>query len=192
MWGVRSALVMIECILEHILPMESSQPLSVKPSNKKTATTLLTVCLIAAIVFIVSRYYLTPATNVTIIQSRVSEFDIKVLFDKDPIILEEKVVNPEEIIQAYFNYLYSFRFQLPPLPYPKWCYSKARYLVIHNAESLQIAHPSNKGNPAPNFVDIRLTPNQLVILPSMWLYKVKGGSLTALYDIPSVLLYPFV
>ena len=158
--------------------------------KRKTATTLLTLALTVSITYIILRYYLTPAATVTIIQSKVSEFDIRILFDKDPIILEEKVVNPGEILQAYFNYLYTIKYRV--VPTNKWSQNKARYLVIHNAETLQIAHPSNKGNPVPNFVDIRVQPNQLVILPSLWLYKVKGGTLTALYDIPSIVLYPFV
>jgi hypothetical protein len=169
-------------LIEHIVDMENK--------NKKTATTILTIALIVSVIYIVSRYYLTPAANVTIIQSKVSEFDIKTLFEKDPIILEEGVVDASQVLNAYFNYLYTFKYRIAPNN--KWCHNKARYLIIHNAQYLQIAHPSNKGNPSPNYVDIRLQPNQLVILPSLWLYKVKGGSLTALFDVPSIVLYPFV
>jgi hypothetical protein len=154
------------------------------------SSTLLMVCLVCTLTFILLRYYLKPASNTTIVQPKLSEFEIKLLFEKNPIIIEERIVQPKEILDAFFKYLYTYKTQLPSSS--KWRQNKARYLVIHNAEYLQIAHPSNKGNPTPNYIDIRIQPNQLIILPALWLYKVKGGSLTALYDIPSMLLWLFV
>ena len=162
----------------------------VRMEKQKTATTLLAIALIISTLYIVLRYYLTPSATVTIIQSKISEFDVKLLFDKDPIILEEKVVDPSEILQAYFNYLYSIKFRVQPTN--QWSQNKSRYLIVFNAETLQIAHPSNKGSPIKNFIDIRLQPKQLMILPSLWLYKVKGGTLFALYDIPAIVLSLFV
>lgn len=156
----------------------------------RRSSTLLMICLFCAVAYILLRYYVKPASNTTIVQSKLSEFDIKLLFEKDPIVMEEQIVQPKQLLDAYFKYLYSYKTH--PRPDNKWHQNKARYLIIHNAQFVHIAHPSNKGDPTPNYVDIRVQPNQVIILPSLWLYKVKGGTLTALYDIPSIILTPFV
>ena len=158
------------------------------PGSKK-----LIILLSSLLLCIYLKYYLAPSPILQIIQTSVSQFKSALLFDKLPIVLNEPIVNPLDLIHTVFKYLYVYKKHLTSFTKETWIKNKARYLVIYSlapSATLGIAHPYNP----QHHIQVLLEKHKCIVLPASWTYNVyanpKHFQAYELYDIISILFQP--
>lgn len=69
----------------------------------------MNILLILAICFVIFAYiklYLRPKKNIQLLQANLSNFDSNLLVEKQPILIFDKVVHPQNVIDVFFKYMY--------------------------------------------------------------------------------------
>ena len=69
----------------------------------------MNILLILAICFIIFAYvklYLRPKKDIQLLQANLSNFDSKIHIEKQPILIFDKVVHPQNVIDVFFKYMY--------------------------------------------------------------------------------------
>jgi len=69
----------------------------------------MNILLILAICFIIFAYiklYLRPKKDIQLLQANLSNFDSNLLVEKQPILIFDKVVHPQNVIDVFFKYMY--------------------------------------------------------------------------------------
>lgn len=116
-----------------------------------------------------------------LIQTRIHQININHLFEKSPIIIQDRIVTPYSLTDTLFKYLYVskkewiFRNKIFN-PYQK---NGSKYMIIYASSpiSMQVIHPNeyNQGQPI-NILSLNLKKNQVFILPLFWWYSIKGDA----------------
>jgi hypothetical protein len=130
---------------------------------------LLVYVLIFLILYLYFKYYFKYSTKFEIIQANVSKVTPELLFEKSPIIINERVVNPEDLAKTTFKYLYMKKLvKVDESNQLKKC--RGKYNVISPMENdiiLDVYHPVFKEKQ-----QVKLYHNQCIILPFHWKYQV--------------------
>lgn len=167
----------------------------------KIDTKKLAAFVIALVVFVYLRFYLTVSKDIKIMQLSVLELTPSILMKKQPIVLDERIVNPMSLLQTVFKYMYVYK-RLKAVEddtQSKYTQNKARFLVLfsnNGTNSIEIANPCFKQRDSvePPFIEIMLHANMCMIVPHKWLYRVntpRGVSSIALDDVLSLVMSAF-
>lgn len=162
---------------------------------------LLLIILIILISWIYFQYYGKYNDQYIILQAYLDNIDITLLKEKYPLLLYDKVVNPQELINTLFYGLYLFKkenvmFIGNPI------LNESKYLLLFNNLSdsfINLVSPKFRNSftwrkhksyiisMSPlseidvSFITIKLKKNQILILPPYWIYqtakKIKRISL---------------
>lgn len=130
------------------------------------------------LVIYVTYYYRYPE-EVAILQNTVGDMDLNALLQKQPIVVEDQVLELEALANAWFKFHY--KTSVTPLRQDTeaWARNRYKYLMIQPATKAEIMmYPPAKpilldGAPDPNetLLVIPLEANQPVILPLHWRYR---------------------
>jgi hypothetical protein len=156
---------------------------------------LLYIGLVVGLVILLSHWAcsMRHASSFDILQVRLSALHPDVFIERNPVVIEDRLANPADLLTATFKSMYivargprqvvndddaSARTQTT---------TAARYTILHNSAAhhrahVTVQHPT--GNLQP--VVISLGPRQTLVLPPLWAFHVaKGGDVTelALYDL---------
>lgn len=138
--------------------------------------TLLWIIVIAILYVYISYYYRYP-TKISILQSRLNEFDLNLLNEKQPIVIEDRIKDITEIKKAWFKYNLSKNYNIYDTD--KWYKNNFKYFLIHPQEDIEVyLYPPNKSvinnepNPNEQIIVIKLKANQLLIVPYKWLNMI--------------------
>jgi hypothetical protein len=155
-------------------------------------------CAVAILIYIYVSYYYRYPQKVSILQSSLDRFDLNLLQEKQPIVLEDAIKDIQEIKKAWFKWNYTTRSNgyLPD----QWQKNRHKHLLIHPQESTEIllypaAAPtlkqSNIPDPNETIVIIKLKPNQLLIVPFHWktmIQKEKQIEFMGIHDLVTLVL----
>lgn len=128
----------------------------------------------------ISYYYRHPE-DITILQTTLSNFYFDMLREKQPIIIEDKVVSVGSLVHTWFKQNFSTMFSMQSsLPNnPKWIKNVYKFTIIHATEQCEIMISSAKDVPNKNImpenatiVALRLAANQSVIVPYRMHYAI--------------------
>jgi hypothetical protein len=146
--------------------------------------------------------YLKTNPQFQILQTSISKIQPRHLFEKSPIIIEEPIVNPLDMVKTTFKYLYIRKKTKMINRFDVLTQNKSRFVILTPKQGgayIQISHPSNTNaikNMAsakdsksirPPLVDIKLSPNQVIVLPPYWWYKVESSSQIQLIELDDML-----
>lgn len=158
-------------------------------------TKKLVLVIVILILFIYLRYWLSVSGVVKIVQLSLVELSPSILMQKNPIVIEERLVNPISLLQTVFKYMYIWKTvkAVEDGDSAVFKQNNSRFLIAtSNADgsSVQIINP--KYNDATNespYIDIKLHANMSMILPFKWWYRFttpKNISTIRLDDIISL------
>ncbi len=141
---------------------------------------LWVLIIIAILLYIYISYYYRYPSNVSIIQSALSYFDVNLLQEKQPIVLEDKIEDIQIFKKSWFKWNYTKYYQLPEQVPEKWYKNQYKYLIIQPQESIELyLCPANIKfvNDIPpaeeTLIIMKLKAKQMVILPFHWKYMIQ-------------------
>jgi hypothetical protein len=154
------------------------------------ATKILASIAILLIVFVYVSYYAKYNTDIDIVQSYIDQLNPNLLYERNPIVVYEPIVDPRHLLTTLFKYQYTFSKEYTTVPgYLYIAHSKFSILYSDISDTtIQLISPINKKKitwkPAKNstyvsndqleknnipFVDVKLKQRQVIILPSHWI-----------------------
>ena len=163
---------------------------------------VLLVSAVCIIVFAYIKLYLKPKKDIQLLQANLSNFNSGLLIEKQPILIFDKVVNPQNVIDVFFKYMYHLS-NTTTTPNGSHVQNLSRFAVIHNDQddvqdiSIQKyqskAHSNSKNMYYANVthqksietLTIRLPAKNIIILP--YLYSFKSDR-----DLPVTYLSDFI
>jgi len=132
---------------------------------------LLIIILTIIIIIYVYCYYIFP-TEISILQTDLSNFNFNLLSSRQPIVISDFIQNPLEVINSWFNYniINSNNDENND-----WIHNNYKYLFINaykDTEVIIYKAEITKINPKAedNIIIIKLQKNQSLILPFKWKY----------------------
>lgn len=158
--------------------------------DQKT-TKVLIIILILLILLMYFKFYGKYNTENRILQVYLDNITPNILMEKYPVLLYDKIVNPQDLISSLFYGLYNFQTDSV-----KWIgnpvLSSSKYTLLFNNSSMSyinIVSPINRAHflwrkeageiisTSPlseisvEFFTIKLKRNQLLVLPPYWIYQ---------------------
>lgn len=155
----------------------------------------LLIFAVVLLVLLYIQYYTKYNTNYRIVQASLANIDGKHLYERYPIVISERLVNPEALLSTLFRFTYTSekRCVLPGTDQVFKTYNK--YLMVFNPDQdveIDIVSPAYSKEFVPwkptkecvvmmshgipfqqstiQYVTIRLKKQQVMILPSYWMY----------------------
>lgn len=161
-------------------------------SKSVSGSTILCLCLAVLILLLYIRYYVGVNPHFELLQMKLHLVQVHHMMEKLPIVLEESIVNPLELLNTLFKYLYVYKTsyvisgEISENPITSKT-NYARFILLCSSSDntkVNLVHPNKK-----NAVQIVLRKNKCLIIPCWWMFNVEGGSATVyeLYDIISLL-----
>jgi hypothetical protein len=115
------------------------------------------------------KIYFRKKKDFRILQTSVNDFSPSMLCDKYPIYIDDSIVNINELLLTTFKYEYWFQKIVSYTDIGARIKTKCKFTLIHNdKESIQILYIRNEHD----FVQIKLYPYNMIILPLGWEYKM--------------------
>lgn len=146
--------------------------------------------LIVLILILILKYYYKASYDVNksfnIIQTPLSKMNYNLLYEKSPIIINELVYNPNELVEKMFKYLYTRKHVFNYCKIDKLYTNLAKYAIISCKTQdiiINLYHPFSKDR----FMPVKLYKDQCMIVPSLWSYsssECQDIYIIKLYDIP--------
>ena len=133
---------------------------------------LILILTIIIIIIYVYCYYIFP-TEISILQTDLSNFNFNLLSSRQPIVISDFIQNPLEVINSWFNY--NIINSNNENENNDWIHNNYKYLFINaykDTEVIIYKAEITKINPKAedNIIIIKLQKNQSLILPFKWKY----------------------
>lgn len=167
---------------------------------------VLLIILISLVIVIYFQYYAKYNESYEVLQAYTDNINNKLLSERYPLLLYDRVVNPQNLIDTLFYGLYIFKKE-SVLFIGNPILNSSKYLLLFNNLSncfINIVSPKYRNNfiwrkqashivslsPLSEidvpFITIKLKKNQILILPPYWIYQTaKKIKRISLADIPS-------
>lgn len=134
------------------------------------------------------KHYFKINPSFSIIQLPLSRLNVNILYEKSPIIINERIVYIEQLVDIVFKYLYISKKHFKNISKDVMYKNCARYAILTNNKSDSIVylyHPNNKNNNRKKCLPVKLYKDQCIIIPSFWFYKsnIENTQVIKLYDI---------
>jgi len=137
---------------------------------------LLIIILSIIIIIYAYCYYIFP-TEISILQTDLTNFNFNLLSSRQPIVISDFIQNPSEVINSWFNYniINSNMNNNNNNDNDDWIHNNYKYLFINANEDTEVIiykAEITKINPTPEdkIIIIKLQKNQSLILPFKWKY----------------------
>lgn len=137
---------------------------------------LLLFAILIACLYVYSYYRF--ATHVEVQQMELQNFTFDMLREKQPIVIDDRLVRLEDLQRLWFssNKVATFRLESSDV----WHNNKFKYLVMHAEQEGDIyLYPAGKNlieggvpDPAETLLAIHLLPGQVMIVPFKWHYLI--------------------
>jgi hypothetical protein len=154
------------------------------------------VAIIIFLVFIYVQYYSKYNKDIKIIQLDLDKINGDILMEKYPIIIYDRIIKPKDLLKTLFAYSYNIKHENVVLFNDRLVWNTSKYVVLFNQISdcdVNVIHPKCKkliafdkrnknnglilsqarfGDMTENveYVTIKLKKNQVMILPTFWIY----------------------
>ncbi len=172
---------------------------------------LFLVMLILILIFYF-QYYLKYNNAYRIIQSDINKIDANVLYERYPTIISDRIVNPNDLLKTLFKYTYVFKANSIQSGDMKPTLSINKYTIIYNNKNdidINVILPSYRSEfkykyqnnlfkadkildgTNIQYVTIKLKKQQVLILPSFWIYQTNTPHHSICLNDPFTLLINF-
>ncbi len=154
----------------------------------------LLIILTILLFVIYTRYNLKYNPFTEILQIKPGQLTPAILMEKNPIIIENGFINPNDTIETSMKYLYLYFNKGQKEPSNKLSTNQAKYALIYgNGVTVEIVNPKYKNEENYPVLPIKLKHNQALILPMYWLYSNETSSIQIVYihDMFSILYHTF-
>jgi len=147
----------------------------------------LVIILVALAIATYTRYFFTTNPRFEVLQTTMQNLDIPLLFEKSPIIIEDRLVTPYAAIDTMFKYLYVRKKEwvINNNVFNPFARNTHRYIYIYASSpiNVQLIHPNlyNNGRPS-NVLSLSLQNHQSLIIPMFWYYSIKGNAFSIELD----------
>ena len=138
---------------------------------------LLFIILLAGYIYC---YYIFPK-SITILQTTLNDFDFNLLLQRQPLVIGDKIININEIINLWFSPNIIENNNLNINDNNKWIINNYKYLFIYSTNDTELllyqagqSFINNEPNTKEPLVAIKLRTNQSIILPFKWYYNIKN------------------
>lgn len=141
----------------------------------------LYVVICVLLIFYIAYYYRYPDT-ITILQTSLANFYFDMLREKQPIVVQDKVVDVNTLVDKWFklNFVHPFDLQTSDISSPTWIRNKYKYTLLHvHDDPCEVLIASARDTPKDNvlpeeatIVALRLSPHQSVIIPFRMHYAI--------------------
>ena len=141
-------------------------------------TRKLVFIIMCLIIFIYVRFFTSVATSMKIVQLPLIDLTPSVLMQKNPIIIDERIVNPMHLLHANFKYLYIYKKIKTFEENNIYKQNTSRFFIICSKVDdniVDIVHPKFWNGDEPHFIEIRLHANMCMVLPYKWWYRFRDG-----------------
>lgn len=135
---------------------------------------IISLIIIVVIIFLFYiKISLKTKDDVQILQGNLDKMTDNTLYEKYPIIINDKVIDSKELLNTLFKYQYSF-VQYFELEKETELINTHKYLILHNISDIDIdiviKSPTEKHPP----IDINLPSHNVIILPYKWIILSNG------------------
>ena len=150
----------------------------------------LFIVLIILVLCLYVRYYIKVNDAIIIVQPKLEQVDTYILLEKNPIILRESIVDPIDLLQTVFKYMFIYHRidEIKNIDTPMRIDSRYAIIYCIHPCDVKIYHPKNKQ--LAKYVEMHLSKGQCLILPMFWwysAYQIDNIKTIKLYDISSFL-----
>jgi len=157
--------------------------------HKTTALLVIVILFLLILLYVVGARI--PSKKGVIIQTHLCSFKSDLLLEKNPIVIDEHVVNVQEFIDASFKYLYMYSKNLTQINSNVYYKSNPyTYLLIHASVSrvsnmntdadtgtnayasllyVQLTHPQNR----KEIITIAMQPSNVLVVPRAWTVRTS-------------------
>jgi len=153
-------------------------------------TKLLLSVIVILIIIVYVNYYTNYKKDYNILQSYLDNIDLSVVYEKYPIVIYDRVINPSELTKTLFAYSYIYKKQYSIKGPVNPMINTSKHAIIWCSDSdvtINIINPKFKNNfkwekkvatqPLKNmedttvqYVTIKLKKDQVLILPAFWIF----------------------
>lgn len=169
----------------------------------------LTTILIMLVIIVYIQYYINYKPDFKINQIYLDQFKINLLYEKYPIIVYDKLIEPKDLLKTFFAYSYNISQDFPILFDNKVTINLSKYQIIYNQLAdvdINLIHPkyrsqiefstnTNLNNTNKillskeplsklnvEYVTVKLKKNKIFILPTYWIYNSNLPVQTIMLD----------
>lgn len=146
------------------------------------------------IIYYIYWYYKLP--ELTLLQSTLNDFNLSLLLEKQPIIIQDRIKDLESVCNAWFMKIFTkyLTESTSPIDNPIWNINKYKYKLIHPSDDIEVGICSSKlinGIPPQDatLVIIKLKANMILILPYRIHYALMGNANVPIANIHDIITY---
>lgn len=157
------------------------------------------IIILAVVVFIYAyaKLYLKPKRSVELLQTNLTNFDTNLLFEKQPILIFDQIVDPQNVIDVFFKYTHNLSFD--SFVSPSTRQNLSRFMIVHNSDEknhtislakylTRVKHTDKNmffstvsgTATSDNQVNIVLPPKNVLVIPYLYT-ATSSAKLPALY-----------
>lgn len=161
----------------------------------KTRLLVLAVVILLCITYL-HLYKTIPDPPYTIIQLDVNKLTPSILLEKQPIIINQSIINVSTLLSTVFAYNYMMSDEKFLDSTGNFVKALSKYTIITSPfwnANIDISDPNNQDPIKKRFITIKLKRHQVMILPPLWFYRTTTERVKQirLDDIISLLAYRF-
>ena len=175
-------------------------------------TKVLVSVLVILIIIVYIHYYTSYKQDYNILQTYLNSVDLNLVYEKYPIVIYDRIINPDELTKTLFAYTYIFKSTRVCKGPTNPIYNSSKHLIIWSDQDsmINIINPKYKNsfrwqrkdglsistnplskieNASVQYVTVKLKRNQVLILPAFWMFdSSKDVSLIHLNDLLSCVI----
>ena len=152
------------------------------------------IAFIIAIILIYASLYFIHREDIVLHQTNVYNFDFSLLYNKQPIIIEDSVKDLDEVISLWFSPNIVSKYLIID---ELWKKNNYKYAIIYSIKDTEItlSHPYNNldnydpENPLFPLTTIKLKNNKFIIVPFKWKYNIENTNNVIVYGIHDYITY---
>ncbi len=133
---------------------------------------------VAIVIWLYVRFAYKVPPRVVILQSSLADFDLKMLLEKQPIVIHDRVENVQPIWDGWFRYNKKSSFEITPEL--EWIRNRHKYMIVHGLDDSEImlCYPLcklNNGVPdtSEEVITIKLYKGMSLIIPYRWYFATN-------------------
>lgn len=163
-------------------------------------TKFLIIIIIILLILIYYNHYKRYNTDYNIIQLFLEQLTLELLNERNPIIIYDRIVNPEILFETLFKYSFIFKKKYYLNNNNFIQNTKSKYTLLLNPNNnvdINIISPIHNSNikynfdtienSNINFITIKLKKQQILILPPFWNFNIKKDDYLVIYRLDDII-----
>lgn len=152
------------------------------------------IAFIVAIILVYASLYFIHRDDIVLHQTNMYNFDFSLLYNKQPIIIEDSVKELDEVVSLWFSPNIVSKYLIID---EIWKKNNFKYTIIYSIKDTEItlSHPYNNidnydpENPLFPLTTIKLKNNKFIIVPFKWKYNIENTNSVIIYGIHDYITY---